>query len=126
MALLPGENYIIQQIGGSVVLFESGSEQEIVRFDPSDANAAARAQFTIYSSDDLTAEQKCFAHFWCGYFYAHGGGPGGFTGAISISDVPVLPGEGSTGYVPIKVDTSHFHEHDQDRAEDKTYESRLY
>lgn len=105
MARLPGENYLIQQINGSVVLFEDCTEREIVRFDPTDANAAAKAQFTIYSSDELTPEQKCFAHFWCGYFYAHGGGSGGFlTESITINDVPVLPGEGVVKYAPINAD----------------------
>lgn len=72
MAQLPPDGeWLVQQIDGVVVLYKMGSEEEIVRFDPSDANAAARAQFTIHSSDRLDAEQKCFAHFWCGYFYAH-------------------------------------------------------
>lgn len=39
-----------------------------------DANAAALAQKDIYDSKLLTPEQKCFAHFWRGYFYAHGSG----------------------------------------------------
>lgn len=74
MALLPGERYVIQQIGDEVVLFEQGSERGIMRFDPSDGNSAARAQKAIHDSPDLSEEQKCFAHFWSGYFYAHAGG----------------------------------------------------
>lgn len=70
MARLPSMRYLIQQIGGTVILFEEGSEREIVRFDPSDADATARAQATIYGSD-LNDEDKCFAHFWSGYFHAH-------------------------------------------------------
>ena len=74
MARLPGE-WVIQQIGGEVILYHEYTDREIVRFDPSDANATAQAQKTIYDSD-LDAEQKTFAHFWSGYFYAHaGGGP---------------------------------------------------
>lgn len=71
MAQLPPDGeWLIQQIDGQVILFQRYTEEEIVRFDPSDGNAAARAQSVIYSSD-LTDEQKCFAHFWSGYFYAY-------------------------------------------------------
>lgn len=66
-----GENWLIQQIGGEVILFQRYTEEEIVRFDPASANAAAVAQRVIYDDDRLTAEEKCFAHFWSGYFYAH-------------------------------------------------------
>jgi len=62
--------YLIQQIGSQVILFEEGTEREIVRFDPADSNAAAQAQKVIHDSD-LSAEDKSFAHFWSGYFYAH-------------------------------------------------------
>jgi RecB family endonuclease NucS len=68
MARLPSERYVIQQIDGIVILFEDMSEREIVRFDPSDANAAARAQDVIAHSE-LGEEDRCFAHFWSGYFY---------------------------------------------------------
>ena len=77
MAQLPGETWLIQQIGGEVILFHRDTEEEIVHFDPSDANAAAQAQHKIFDSDQLTAEQKCFAHFWSGYFYAYAKGPKG-------------------------------------------------
>lgn len=73
MAQLPGGDWLIQQIGGEVVLYHRHTEEEIVRFNPSDANAAAQAQRMIHDSR-LDAEQKSFAHFWSGYFYAHGGG----------------------------------------------------
>lgn len=68
MSRLPSERFLIQQIGGQVVLFEDVTEREIVRFDPSNGNAAAQAQKTIYDSE-LSDEDKCFAHFWSGYFY---------------------------------------------------------
>lgn len=71
MAQLPGGDWLIQQIGGEVILFHRHTEEEIVRFDPSDANAAAQAQATIHGSDKLDDEQKSFAHFWSGYFYGH-------------------------------------------------------
>jgi len=70
MARLPSERYLIQQIDGMVILFEDGTEEEIVRFDPSDQNATAIAQGKIFASD-LNDEDKCYAHFWSGYFYAH-------------------------------------------------------
>lgn len=70
MARLPSDRYLIQRIGSDVVVFEDGSEREIVRFALSDASAAAIAQRTIFLSE-LSDEDKCFAHFWSGYFYAH-------------------------------------------------------
>jgi hypothetical protein len=70
MARLPSEQFLIQQIDGQVILFEDGSEREIVRFIAADANAASKAQKVIHGSD-LSDEDKCFAHFWSGYFYAY-------------------------------------------------------
>lgn len=70
MAQLPGERYLIQNIDGMVILFDRNTEEEIVRFDPTDADAAAKAQFTIYLTTALNEEEKAFAHFWSGYFYA--------------------------------------------------------
>jgi hypothetical protein len=74
MARLPGERFLIQQIGGEVVLFEEGTEREIVRFDPhgsGGADASAKAQGVINSSTEMNGEEKAFAHFWSGYFYAY-------------------------------------------------------
>lgn len=72
MAQLPPDgDWLIQQIGGEVILFQRYTEEEIVRFDPADANASAQAQKVIHDSDRLTDEAKNFAHFWSGYFYAH-------------------------------------------------------
>lgn len=76
MARLPSERFLIQQIAGMVILFEDGSEREIVRFYPDSHDAVARAQGVINESD-LDPEDKAFAHFWSGYFYAHAGGTGG-------------------------------------------------
>jgi hypothetical protein len=73
MARLPSELYLIQVHGDRVRLFEDGSEREIVAFDPSDMDATARAQKVIHDSE-LSAEDKCFAHFWCGYFYGYATG----------------------------------------------------
>ncbi len=69
MARLPSEGYVINQIDGQVVLWEDGTEAEIVRFDPSDPDATAKAQNVIAHSK-LSEEDRCFAHFWSGYFYA--------------------------------------------------------
>lgn len=75
MAQLPPDGqWIMQQIDGEVVLFERYTEIERLRFDPTDANATAKAQQTIHQLFDLSDEQRCFAHFWAGYFYAHAGG----------------------------------------------------
>lgn len=75
MAQLPPDGqWLMQQIDGEVILFERYTERELMRFDPSDPNAAAIAQKTIYDLEDLSPEQKYFAHFWSGYFYAHATG----------------------------------------------------
>lgn len=71
MAQLPPDGeWLIQQIDGEVILFHRDGDFEIVRFDPSDSDAAARAQEVIAHSGILNEEQKSFAHFWSGYFYA--------------------------------------------------------
>jgi hypothetical protein len=69
MARLPSEEWLIQQIGDNVILYHEATEREIVRFDPGSASAAARAQKVIHDSIFLDDEDKCFAHFWSGYFY---------------------------------------------------------
>ena len=74
MAQLPGGTWVIQQNDGEVCLYHRHTEVVIVRFDPSDANAAAQAQGVIAQTLALDAEQKSFAHFWSGYFYAHATG----------------------------------------------------
>ena len=70
MARLPSLRWLIQQVDGIVILFEDHTEREIVRFDPSDADATARAQKVIHDSE-LSDEDKYFAYFWSGYFHAH-------------------------------------------------------
>jgi hypothetical protein len=69
--LPPNGNWLVQQIDGEVIIYHRDTEEEVVRVDPSDHDAIAKAQHTIYLSDKLTDEEKCFAHFWSGYFYAH-------------------------------------------------------
>lgn len=70
MARLPSERFLVQQIGGDVVLFEEGTEREIVKAPAANAGAMARAQKVIHDSG-LSPEDKSFAHFWFGYFYAN-------------------------------------------------------
>lgn len=69
--LCPGSTWLIQQIGGEVILFHEYTEEEVVRFDPSNGNETAQKQKYIHDHPRLTEEEKCFAHFWSGYFYAH-------------------------------------------------------
>lgn len=70
MARLPSEQYLMQQIGSQVTLFEDFTEREIARFDPADGNAAADALDVIRDSE-LSGEDKCYACFWAGYFHAY-------------------------------------------------------
>lgn len=69
MAQLPSLDWLIQQIDGEVILFNRFTEEEIVKFDPSNADDTAKAQKVIFDSRLLSTEDKCFAHFWSGYFY---------------------------------------------------------
>lgn len=83
MATLPPDGmWLVQQVDTAdgnedVVIFHRHTEEEVVRFSPFDADATARAQKTISDTDRLTQEQKAFAHFWSGYFYAHARGARG-------------------------------------------------
>lgn len=70
MARLPSERYLVQSQGDQVVLFEDYTERELVRVTASDGNAMAMAQKAVYDAEDLSPEDKCFAHFWFGYFWA--------------------------------------------------------
>ena len=72
MAQLPPDgNLLIQQVNGRVVLFERYTERELVSFDPTVAMDVAQAQRLIHECEELTDEQKAFANFWSGYFYAY-------------------------------------------------------
>lgn len=71
MARLPSQMFLMQQIEGMVVLFHEDSEEEIVRYNPSDDAATMQALHTIHETTLLSEEDKYFAHFWAGYFYAH-------------------------------------------------------
>jgi hypothetical protein len=86
MARLPSMGFIIQLIGPDIVLFEDGSEEEVVRYPAGDGNAAAIAQGVVHRHPGMSEEDKCFAHFWCGYFWAHR--------------------EGSSGMIPVRVEAT--------------------
>ena len=73
MARLPSELFLIQHIGDDVILFEDQTEREIVKYPAADKNATAQAQKVIADSE-LSPEDKAFAHFWAGYFYAYARG----------------------------------------------------
>lgn len=74
MAQLPSGDWLIQQIENEVVLFHRFTEEEIVRFDPTNAGGTAVAQHAIAVDPRLDKEDTSFAHFWSGYFYAHATG----------------------------------------------------
>lgn len=54
---------------GPVVVTAAGAE--VVRFDPADQDAVARAQKNIHDAAGLSQDEKNRAHFWSGYFYGH-------------------------------------------------------
>jgi hypothetical protein len=72
MARLPSEKFLVQLAGCDVILLEDGTERIIARADCADFNAIGRAQKVIYDSE-LNDEDKAFAHFWFGYYFAFGG-----------------------------------------------------
>lgn len=67
--LPPDGTWLVQQLDGVVVVYHRHTEEEVVRFDPSNADAAAKAQGVIAADPRLSPEQKSMAHFWSGYFY---------------------------------------------------------
>lgn len=72
MAQLPPDGQIlIQQIGEDVIIFDRYTEEEFHRFNPNDANGVAIKMGELWHNEKLTDEQRCFAIFWSGYFYAH-------------------------------------------------------
>jgi hypothetical protein len=98
MARLPSERYLIQDIGGKVVLFEGGTGRELAGFPAAFEGIALVAQRAIALDDELGDEDKCFAHFWSGYFHAHASGMKRSEAAIGPlvlrPAMPVTPGEG--------------------------------
>lgn len=69
--LPPDGDWLVQNIDGNVVVYHRHTEEEIVKYPASDDNAMCKAQGAIHNDPRLTDEQKCFAHFWCGYFHAY-------------------------------------------------------
>jgi hypothetical protein len=72
--LPPDGEWLIQQIGNEVILFHRHTEEEIVRFRPGELSSVLPAQQVIAEDRRLDVEQKSFAHFWSGYFFAHAHG----------------------------------------------------
>lgn len=71
MARLPSNSYLINQVRDDIIVWEDGTERELVRWNVYDTSATAKAQREIHESEELSDEDKSFAHFWAGYFYAH-------------------------------------------------------
>jgi len=72
MAQLPPDGmWLMQQIGGEVVLFHRDTEEEVARFMPGDPDGFGAALQRVGADDRFNLEQKMFAGFWAGYFYAH-------------------------------------------------------
>ena len=69
--LPPDGEWVIQNYGSEVVLSHRHTGEELVRYDASVADESAKAQGKIARLDQLTEEQRAFAHFWSGYFYSH-------------------------------------------------------
>lgn len=71
MAQLPNTDYLVQFVGTQIFIVHRYTEEELVTADATDRNAVAQAQKTIHDLPELSDEDKCFAHFWFGYFYAN-------------------------------------------------------
>ena len=72
MAQLPPDGrLLIQQNDGIVTVFDQHTQKEYHNFDPSNADETAITQGKIWHDERMTEEQRCFAIFWSGYFYAH-------------------------------------------------------
>jgi len=69
--LPPDGQWLVQQIGGEVILFERDTEEEIASWVPGDPNSFGPALKVIWETDRLDVEQKAMAAFWAGYFYAY-------------------------------------------------------
>ena len=71
MAQLPPDGtWLMQEVGGTVILFHRYTEKEIARFDPGDPASVERA-FEAIAGSGLGDEATCFAYFWAGYFSGH-------------------------------------------------------
>lgn len=70
MARLPSGEFLVQQIGDDVVVFEGYTERQIARFNPTNAESMLDGIRAI-SVSELSSDDKAMAQFWSGYFYAH-------------------------------------------------------
>lgn len=71
MAVLPPDGtWVIQQRDGMVYLFHGQTEFELLRFDPADRDTLGGVIAIMQEIEELTAEQRAWATFWAGYFYA--------------------------------------------------------
>jgi hypothetical protein len=76
MALVPPNNnwQVVNIYGLTHVIYSPGTEEELVflKFDSSDKKQLRRALNRIIGEKTLfTSEEKSWAMFWVGYFYAH-------------------------------------------------------
>lgn len=71
MAQLPNSNLLIQQNYGIVSIFDRYSQEVYFHFNPANADETARTMAEIWHDGRMSDEDKCFAIFWSGYFYAH-------------------------------------------------------
>ena len=69
--LPPDGTILIQQNDGGISIFNQMTDEVYLTFSVKDSNALAIAQGHIWHHEKLTDEQKCFAIFWSGYFYAY-------------------------------------------------------
>jgi hypothetical protein len=61
----------VQSSGTEIFIVHRYSEEELIKVDATDKNAVAQAQKIIHYLPELDPEDKCYAHFWFGYFYAN-------------------------------------------------------
>lgn len=69
MARLPSNRYCIQLVGADIVLFDDVMQEDVLTFPAQGGSELAKAQKAI-SEYPMSTEDRAFAHFWCGYFYA--------------------------------------------------------
>lgn len=74
MAQLPPDGtWLMQQMDGLVHVFNRDTEEQLVEFDPGDPSSFGPALQRMWETDVFNGEQKSFAAFWTGYYFAHAG-----------------------------------------------------
>lgn len=71
MAVLPDQRHRITSVEGTTVVLSDETGETVDSFRINDPNSFGPALQRIWFNPDLSDECKCFAAFWCGYFYAH-------------------------------------------------------